>query len=100
MLKFIVNFSQKNILSHSDLIELLIYNSIIQVKGERVIEKLSDQANLRKQIRLSRLEIDELLKALEQQLQISVKGEDREEITSVADLKSIIFLRLFESDTR
>lgn len=82
------------------MIDFVIDISLIDMKGEDVLDKINSRANLREHLGLSQLEIEQLIDTLEQKLKITIEGEDRLDITTVSQLEAIIFLGLFEESLR
>jgi len=82
------------------MINFVIDLSLIDMKGEGILDKINSCAYLRIDLDLTHPEIDQLIDTLEQKLQITIEDDDRLDITTVSQLQAIIFLGLFEESLR
>jgi len=78
------------------MIDFIIDMSLMEMKGVEVLDKINSRAYLRRDLDLTQSEIYQLIDTLEQKLQITIKDDDRIDITTVSQLEAIIFLGLFE----
>lgn len=78
------------------MIDLIIDITLIDMKGEEVLDKINPYANFRSDLGLSRLEICQLVDTLGQKLQITIGDYECFDIEKVSQLRAIIFLGLFE----